>query len=78
MSKATYPNVPGIYRSKKQGIILTVGKNGITVETIQPEPEKIIDVDNNVQMGIKQPDKVQAVHKGIQFINEVLMGKEEK
>lgn len=74
--KKIYPNIEGRYISKLQGVIVTVSKESIVVETIEEAPE-IINVD-------RQNDKprgsefVENVHDGIQFINDVLWGKDKK
>ncbi len=75
MVKQAYPNVDGIYHSEKQNIVMKVTRNEIIIEITEPKTPKVIEVDN-LQKETKAPldKKVDAVHKGIKFVNDVLWG----
>ena len=76
--KKEYPNTEGIYKSQKQGIILTVTKARIIVETFEPEKPKVIDADVMSQEPAGKRDLPNEINKGIQTINDIFWGPEKK
>ena len=76
--KKEYPNTEGIYKSQKQGTILTVTKARIIVETFEPEKPKVIDADALPQEPAGKRDLPNEINKGIQTINDIFWGPEKK
>jgi hypothetical protein len=76
--KKEYPNIDGICKSQKQGIILTITRKSITIETFEPEKLKVIDADAFPQEPAGKKDLPIKINAGIQLINDIFWGPDKK
>ena len=81
--KKEFPNIDGVWRSKQQGVTVTVTRKTITIDIVQADMHpKIIDVDNisseEILGGERKRDITKDINKSIQFVNDIFWGPENK
>ena len=76
--KQIVPNIDGQYVSKKKGIRIVVTRGTIEVEVTGPKESGVIDLDAMPSKDVPTPGKIEQIHKGVQLVNDLLVGPSKK